>query len=196
MTLLKFAMFTYRHFSLCIFLLCLMLSGPIAYKKHHFAFDASTLHIAEQKIYKKIQGLSNDGLRALNVMARTVYGETRNQHKKARTAVAHVILNRSRSMSDIPTAIFKRKQFTCWYDHNRPCLLSATTSDKAFIQALDACLCAIQSDTDITQGADHYHATYTHPYWMKSKRLQSVGRFGDHIFYKKRNSKRRFHHRR
>ena len=184
--IIRFSIFLHRYFWLVLFVICCVLSGPATKNSVPFSFDAAKWKQSERFLYEKLHGLSKDDIRALGVMARTVYGETRNQHHKARTAVAHVILNRSKKATNsIPQVIFKRKQFTCWDDHNRSAILSASTSDKAFLQSFAACVCAMKSDTDITRGADHYHAIYTRPYWRNSKRLKNVGRFGSHIFYKR-----------
>lgn len=184
--IMRFSIFLHRYFWFVLFVICGVLSGPATKKTAPLLFDTAKWNQSERFVYEKLQGLSEDDIRALNVMARTVYGETRNQHHTARTAVAHVILNRSKNnATNIPKVIFKRKQFTCWDDHNRSIILAASTRDKAFLQSFSACVCAIKAKTDITHGADHYHATYIKPYWKNSKRLKNVGRFGSHIFYKR-----------
>ena len=181
----RFSLFLYRHFWALMFVACSLLTGTVATKMqpHHALAMTSK---SEQALLQKLQGLSAENVRSLNIMARTVYGETRNQGPQARTAVAHVILNRSKNKSNIAQVIFKRKQFSCWDDHNRRAMLSASTNDSAFIASLDACVTALKSSKDITHGADHYHAVYTKPYWSRSRHLRNIGRFGAHIFYKKR----------
>lgn len=182
----SFSMFLQRHFWTVLCSLCFILTGPIAHKTMPSILDSTKWRPEERMLYEKIHGLSQEHVRALNIMARTVYGETRDQHKTARAAVAHVILNRSKNEPvNVPAVVFRRKQFTCWSDHNRPVLLAATAKDRAFLRSIDACVSAFKAKKDITNGADHYHATYTKPYWKKSKRMKSTGQFGRHIFYKR-----------
>ncbi|MCY4413906.1 MAG: cell wall hydrolase [Alphaproteobacteria bacterium] len=183
---LQFIQFIYRYLWLLSSIFFLALGGVV--QKQSNTLKNFQWQSREFALYNKIIDLPKDDLRALNIMARTVYGETRNQKvKSAHDAVAHVILNRSKNKRTISDVVYKRKQFTCWEktDHNRDVVLSACLSEKAFQRSLYACVRTLKGNTDITKGANHYHAKYTRPYWIKSKRLKPVGRFGDHIFYKK-----------
>lgn len=130
---------------------------------------------------------------AVDVLARTIWGEARGQVKEGMEAVASVVLNRvaiARERggywwgSDIVQVCQKPFQFSCWNanDPNRPKLLAVDDKNIHFAtckriarRAVYGCL------QDHTSGATHYHAYYVSPYWAKG--VEPTITIGDHIFY-------------
>lgn len=129
----------------------------------------------------------------IQIMARTVYGEARNQPWQGLVAVAEVIRNRAAKPSwwgtDISTVCGKPYQFSCWNlnDPNRLVILDATFDELR--QAIAACLFVLSTKSNITNGATSYHTLETPkgtkvwpPDWAKE--MTKVAVVGSHVFYK------------
>ena len=132
----------------------------------------------------------------LDTMARTMWGEARNEGYEGMQAVANVIMNRyelaksnpayARQFGRTPGDICKKPwQFSVWNsgDPNLPKILNVTTADSRFRTALEIAERALNGTLpDITGGADHYHATYVSPSWasagVKTTQIKT------HIFFK------------
>lgn len=128
--------------------------------------------------------------RQIDVMARTLWGEARNQGTAGMQAVANVIMNRVAKggwYGATPAEVCKKKyQFSCWLDSdpNKEKLLKVDESDRQFAQCLDIARKAINGEIgDNTGGATEYHTKAIKPNWNWSK-LQKTASIGDHIFYK------------
>ena len=82
-------------------------------------------------------------------------------------AVHEVIINRSakRNLSAAQVCL-QPYQFSCWNSGNLATKLAIAASEP----------------TNLTHGADHYHADYCDPYWNKSMKVTIV--IGRHIFYR------------
>jgi len=126
--------------------------------------------------------------RALDTLARTVYGEARGEDAIGRKAVAHVILNRVRKGgwwgSNITEVCLFAKQFSCWNDGdpNRVLMMSVDSYDPVFRECLYAALSALRDEeNDPTEGANHYHNLTVTPSWAKDKPFHTIG---NHKFYK------------
>lgn len=127
----------------------------------------------------------------LPTVARTVWGEARNQGFDGMLAVACVIANRSLASTwygstpeDVCT---KRWQFSCWNegDPNRQRMLSHLPGDSETMSlAIDAVLLASRiagTDHDPTNGATHFHTHYVNPDWSQGKKPCAT--IGDHVFF-------------
>ena len=128
--------------------------------------------------------------RQVDTMARTIWGEARNQGTAGMQAVANVIMNRVARggwYGATPAEVCKKKyQFSCWLpsDPNYQKLLNVDESDANFRQAKNIATLAINDNIgDITGGATEYHTKAIKPNWDYSK-LQKTASIGDHIFYK------------
>lgn len=128
--------------------------------------------------------------RQVDTMARTIWGEARNQGNAGMQAVANVIMNRVKKggwYGATPAEVCKKKyQFSCWLenDPNYKKLISVDDSDRYFVQAKSIAQKAIDDELgDITGGATEYHTKSIKPDWNYSK-LQRTASIGDHIFYK------------
>lgn len=133
---------------------------------------------------------------ALDILARTVLGEARNQPREGRTAIAHVAINRAtigfHGASSIPAACLAPFQFSCWNSRDPNCqyIQAATVADPAFADAIQVAQRAMQADDpDPTKGATHYHtveapkgASEWPPRWAQGH--EPVATIGDHVFYK------------
>lgn len=139
----------------------------------------------------------------VDTMARTLYGEARNQGRIGMTAVAAVIVKRYNlrqqgrgysSFGPVGATISQickaPKQFSCWNsnDPNRPKILTATSIDAAFALALQIADSALKGNlVDYTHGADSYYASYiSPPDWTDG--LKPVAQIGPHLFFRVSNN--------
>lgn len=121
----------------------------------------------------------------LDILARTIYGEARNQPYQGQKAVAHVILNRVKKYpkdNTIAKACLRHAQFSAWNagDPNLIKMQLVSTVDKAFREAMRAALESYDED-DFTKGATHYHTKSVSPPWSKGKTPCLV--IQDHLFF-------------
>lgn len=132
----------------------------------------------------------------IEVAARTIYGEARNQPDEGMQAVAWVLVNRLHAkrwysgQTLAETAMFCVKgsqyhQFSCWNtdDPNLPIMLRI--SDNSPI--LDKCRNFVQgalagTNDDPTKGATHYKRVGTNAAWASGQ--TPVVTIGDHEFYR------------
>lgn len=131
---------------------------------------------------------------AIDVLARTIWGEARGEGDLGMQAVANVVLNR-RDLAhsgevtwwgrDIVQICQKPYQFSCWNrsDPNFKKLEQIDARDLYFATAIRIARRAVAGClSDVTGGATHYHAAGISPYWARGQRPLKV--IGDHIFYK------------
>lgn len=109
----------------------------------------------------------------MDIMARTIYGESRGEPYNGKLAVAHVILNRvaaeHRRETRIAGACTEPSQFSCWLpdDPNLKKLVAVTPDSPGFSDCMTAAQEALaehNSGIDITKGALYYH-TEAQPKW-------------------------------
>lgn len=124
-----------------------------------------------------------------DVLARTLWGEARNQGQDGMRAVAAVILNRAAKPGwwghDVKSVCLKNRQFSAWNfdDPNRDKMLALTEADAAYRQCLEIADEALGGKlVDPTGGATHYHTKAVKPYWAKAETPCCT--IGDHVFYK------------
>jgi hypothetical protein len=127
---------------------------------------------------------------ALDTLARTIWGEARNEPEAGMRAVANVVLNRiarvnpKRFGGTVEQVCRKKLQFSCWNpgDPNLPKLTAVTDSNAAFRACLEIARAAVDGElADNTIHSDHYHTKSVLPKW-------AVGRtpaitIGHHLFY-------------
>lgn len=132
----------------------------------------------------------------LDTMARTMWGEARNEGYAGMQGVANVIMNRyalaqqsnarARQFGATPAAICKKPwQFSVWNanDPNLEKILNVTTANRDFRTALEIAEKALLGQlSDVTGGADHYHAHYVAPNWSEGVRPTTI--IKNHQFYK------------
>lgn len=131
---------------------------------------------------------------AVDILARTIWGEARGEGAEGMRAVACVVMNRlaiARSHSEgywwgntVIQICQARLQFSCWNgnDPNLPKLLAVNDGDPCFATALEIAAAAIAGKIkDETDGATHYAAAGVHAPWMNGHRPCAV--IGRQIFY-------------
>ena len=118
-------------------------------------------------------------------LAAAIYFEAGNQPIEGKYAVADVILTRvasSRFPDDICGVVYQSKQFSFTHD-GKSDDINRVTNVLDVTEVITSKLVA----RDVMDGytpainADHYHADYANPYWMKS--MQVVATVGSHVFY-------------
>jgi N-acetylmuramoyl-L-alanine amidase len=133
-------------------------------------------------------------------LAMAIYHEARGEALMGRVAVAQVIVNRVRSRaypSTICRVVFQNAHlrnrcqfsFACDGVSDRPREIRAwRDADMLAREVLCASKCAASPRIPAVsllsapmRSATHYHATYVRPSWSRKK--QSVGRIGTHVFY-------------
>lgn len=123
----------------------------------------------------------------LDIWAKTVYGEARNQSPLGKLAVAYVIKNRAdtpKRWPDTPSAVcLQRRQFSCWNkgDPNVHAIARLEPTDPVYLACLHAVLRAYLGLEPDPTGANHYAVVGTNPYWARGK--VSSQRIGDHEFW-------------
>ena len=132
----------------------------------------------------------------LDVMARTIWGEARNEGYAGMQAVANVIMNRyslaqrsnayARQFGSTPAEICKKPwQFSVWNagDPNLEKIINVTDANREFRTAKSIAELALRGQlADVTGGADHYHAHYVAPNWSQGENPTAV--IKNHQFYK------------
>lgn len=125
----------------------------------------------------------------VDTLARTLYGEARNQGERGMEAVACVVMNRVRQPCwwgrSVITVCLKPFQFSCWNQSDPNCrvIKAVNTKDMAFRMALEIAQEAVDGQlADITGGATHYHTRSIKPSW--AGKLTFTCRIGEHLFYK------------
>ena len=124
----------------------------------------------------------------IEVMARTVWAESRGEIDDGKLAVAHVIRNRAEKGgwwgNTLEEVCKKPWQFSCWNegDPNKTKLLSVDAEDEMARDSLWACLAVVQGKhEDPTSGSCHYHTADILPDWAEGK--NPVCWIGNHLFY-------------
>ena len=125
----------------------------------------------------------------LDILSRTVWGEARGEKHKGRKAVAHVMLNRWRSIKGqfakddtIATACLRHVQFSVWNagDPNFEKMQKIDINDRTYRECMIAALEAFD-EKDFTRGSTHYCTRAVHPLWAEGH--SPVLRLGNHVFY-------------
>lgn len=133
----------------------------------------------------------------LHCLAKNIYFEARGDNLAGRYAVADVVLNRVKDRrwpGTICEVIYQgekdssgnmirnRCQFS-WYCDGIPDVMP---NKEKWLEAQNIAYQIVIKGTfrGITEGADHYHATYVNPSW--NKHMDYIGRIGAHRFFRSR----------
>lgn len=131
--------------------------------------------------------------RAVDILARTLYGEARGETVRGKEAVAAVVINRVRRAraaggywwgDSVAAVCLKRWQFSCWNegDPNRKKIEAVTADNKVFASCLRIARRAVAGVlADPTGGATHYHTDVVRPPWARGRAPSAV--IGAHLFY-------------
>lgn len=127
----------------------------------------------------------------VDLMARTAWGEARNQGERGMQAICNVIMNRADNPTwwghNVKEVCLKPYQFSCWLpsDPNFAKLKAVGLEDKQYAQAYELAQLALYGGLeDLTGGATSYFAkTMEHPpKWAEDR--EPCAMIGDHLFYK------------
>ena len=139
----------------------------------------------------------NDFYRGIEIdtLTRTLWAEARGEGTAGMEAVASVVLNRVKIAAEnngrwwwgenIIQVCQKPYQFSCWNrsDANFQKLQAVDEKDLYFATAMRIARRAAEGAIpDSTDGATHYHARGTDPYWARGE--TPVAAIGNHIFYR------------
>lgn len=124
---------------------------------------------------------------AIDILARTLWGEAEGEPVAGKRAVAAVIVNRTKKPARFGASIERvckrRNQFSCWDPGaRRRQLLAVNDCDTAFRKCLELATQAVDGAlADPVNGADHYHAQSVAPDWASGRRPCQI--IGQHLFY-------------
>lgn len=121
---------------------------------------------------------------AVDVLARTAWGENRGGGQAGMQSVINAIMNRVAHPgwwgNSALSVCLMREQFSCWLpsDPNRAQLLTVTTDDPQYLVALGLAKKALSAEglDDLTEGADSYYAVSmpSAPSWVAGRPLLGV----------------------
>lgn len=124
------------------------------------------------------------------ILAKTIWGESRGESYEGQQAVASVIINRVNHGGwwgdSVRSVCLKPYQFSCWLkqDPNRIKMLEVDIDDNIYVQCLGIAAMAINDSLfDNTFGCDSYYAINSPvPKW--SLKLTPIVTIGHHMFFK------------
>jgi len=126
--------------------------------------------------------------KALLCLALSVFHEGRNQSLEGQKAIAHVIMNRTKSdlfRSDVCKVVTQPGQFS-WVGHVSAVNTKNAIEKEAWEDAKRIAFSVLsRKEVDNTNGAVFYHRKGSKPHWARSKDFRRVAFIDDHIFYKK-----------
>lgn len=125
----------------------------------------------------------------IDILARTIYGEARNQRHMGKEAVAWVVLNRLNKRSwygdTIAGVCLKPWQFSCWNadDPNADKIRGVTLDNGDFQDCYLAALAVLKGfPAELFHfSATHYHHRDIKPSWAQGK--EPMAMIQDHMFY-------------
>tara|TARA_B100002019_G_scaffold260129_1_gene245995 strand:+ start:626 stop:1135 length:510 start_codon:yes stop_codon:yes gene_type:complete len=139
----------------------------------------------------------------LYCLAQNIYYEARGSSRADQMAVSDVVLNRvkdSRYPNTICDVVYQGKQRPSWKDPTKMVMVRNMCQFSWYCdgkkdeppegdpwrnaQMVAYEMYYLYKDSNITDGATHYHAFYVKPEW--AERFIFKGRIGSHIFYKQK----------
>jgi len=126
----------------------------------------------------------------LDIVIRTVVGESRGEPFEDKKAVTHVIYNRFktkyRRRTSLSSVCLDPMQFSCWNvnDPNEKVIRNIDILHKDYLECARAVIEAIQDNikgVDPTKGSRHYHTKAVAPKWSKGQ--IPIYEVDDHVFY-------------
>jgi spore germination cell wall hydrolase CwlJ-like protein len=123
-------------------------------------------------------------------VAITLLAEARGEKRAGLYAVACVIQKRADERKLTPAQVCKQPwQFSCWNKGQEKNLnlmrrlLKANTEQAKYAKMLARSICnGWRLAQTFTGDANHYHASYVTPYWIKGQTPTKI--IGNHLFYK------------
>ncbi len=126
----------------------------------------------------------------LDCMAQAIYFEARGELTAGQIAVGQVIMNRVRSNrfpNSVKEVVWQPRQFSYTHDGKHERMLNEEAKRKAYTIA--TLVLTGEFIVDTIDLADHYfNDKLVDPEW--SKKMIYIGRVGDHVFYKAKQTKK------
>ena len=133
----------------------------------------------------------------MDILARTIYGEARGEYFRndggiaSLICVANVIVNRAKQpkrYGETLAKVCKRPyQFSCWNRNDPNCVIISRVQqgdDKIFDLCLNVAENVLKEQwPDLTEGSNHYHASWMKVYPAWSIDRVPTKRIGQHLFY-------------
>lgn len=125
-----------------------------------------------------------------NILAKTIYGEAKEQGLNVMEAIANVVMNRVKRAQNydgnywwgntVKNVCLKPFQFPCW-GQNRVC--ATPSQDNPIFQMCERIAVRAVKGLlpDNTKGATHYHKKNIHPRWAYA--AVPCAEIGDYLFY-------------
>ena len=141
---------------------------------------------------------------AVLCLALNIYYEARSSPLAGQLAVGFSTLNRVKAPNypnDVCSVVFQARynksskhpiKHKCQYSWFCDGKSDKPKNEKAMIEAtmLATHLLEGSAGLDFTEGATHYHASYIQaPSWASPKHMTKIVKIGNHIFYRKENTK-------
>lgn len=126
---------------------------------------------------------------AIDLVARTLYGEARREPPETRFAIAEVVYNRaikrsSRFGLSVEAVCRQPNQFSCWNpgDPNRGRTLSISLADPEIADCVTIARDLVAGRVGgLTLGADHYHHRRVSPYYSRTH--APCAQIGNYVFF-------------
>lgn len=186
-----------RNIESIFFVILLVLIGSVAATintNHRPSFEADDEQVEQVAVVeekpapvlktKKVQTTD------LNCLASNIYFEAGSEPIEGKIAVANVTLNRVKTR-DYPNTVCG----VVYARNEKHCAFSWTCDDKddepkksaMYSESMKIASLALKGLLhDITDGADHFHATYVKPQW--TKHMTATTQIGGHVFYRKKKA--------
>ncbi|MDF1791072.1 MAG: cell wall hydrolase [Thalassobaculaceae bacterium] len=126
---------------------------------------------------------------AIDLVARTLYGEARREPPETRSAIAEVVYNRAMKRSpkyglSVEAVCRQPDQFSCWNpgDPHRSRTLSISLCDPEIADCVTIARDLIAGRVSgLTLGADHYHHRRVYPYYSRDR--APCAQIGNYVFF-------------
>ncbi len=156
-----------------------------------------TLNVIGAVLISNAMGAEQPLTKDEQTIAITLMGEARGEKKAGLYAVGCVIQQRSIERKLTPAQVCLQNalnkngvrvwQFSCWKDkpyiETMKRLLEANTEQAKYAKMLARAICkGHMLAQHFTGNANHYHASYVTPYWIKGYKPTKI--IGKHLFYK------------
>ncbi|MAP24331.1 MAG: hypothetical protein CMM87_02210 [Rickettsiales bacterium] len=152
------------------------------YEAKGYVLRPKSPSVAKSGVPKELPILLSESEKDL--IARTIWGEARNQSFQGKVAIAEVILTRMRTLGCSAEKVVKaKKQFSCWnpHDPNRRKMLHLKKDSAGYQDAMKALEEALAGSNSKARGASHYHTHNVKPKWANGQK--AVASIGHHKFY-------------
>jgi spore germination cell wall hydrolase CwlJ-like protein len=147
------------------------------------AIDIATVTIKTVDI-EPVKLETKEDVREIECLARNVYFESRGEPLRGRYAVANVTMNRvadNSFPSNVCGVVHQKNRRACQFSW--VCKPYSVRDKEAYQNALDIARKVYYNEiSDITSGAQYFHASYVNPSW--SRKFQRTLQVGMHYFYK------------